>query len=78
MLTPRAVQSSSEGAINARQSSVDGDTNTCFTTLTETNPWWLVDLGQEYIVDGVTLATSINQTGVCIYIRISVIVYMNI
>ena len=45
------------------QQSVDGDVSTCFTTARETNPWWLVDLGAEYVVYGITLATSQDQTG---------------
>ena len=43
--------------------SVDGDINTCFTTARETNPWWIVDLGAEYVVYGITIATSQDQTG---------------
>ena len=65
LLTTPAVQSSSEASdTNALQNSVDGDINTCFTTDTETDPWWIVDLGAEHVVTGITLATSQDQTGV--------------
>ena len=64
LLTSPAVRSSSEGDTSALQNSVDGDINTCFATDTETDPWWIVDLGTEYVVSGITLATSQDQTGV--------------
>ena len=64
LLTSPTVQSSSEDETSDLQNSVDGDINTCFTTDTETDPWWIVDLGAEYEVSGITLATSQDQTGV--------------
>ena len=63
LLTSRAVQSSSEDETSDLQNSVDGDINTCFTTDTETDPWWIVDLGEEHVVTGITLATSQDHTG---------------
>ena len=63
LLTSPAVQSSSETEINTLQTSVDGDINTCFTTATETDPWWIIDLGTEYLVSSIVLATSQDQTG---------------
>ena len=58
-----AVQSSSESETNTLQNSVDGDISTCFTTVTETDPWWMVDLGTEHTVSAIALATSQDQTG---------------
>ena len=59
-----AVQSSSESETNTLENSVDGDISTCFTTVTETDPWWMVDLGTEHTVSAIALATTQDQTGV--------------
>ena len=67
LLTSPAVQSSSETEINTLQTSVDGDINTCFTTATETDPWWIIDLGTEYLVSSIVLATSQDQPGVKVH-----------
>ena len=63
LLTSHEVQSSSEAEINALETSVDGDVNTCFMTTTETNPWWIIDLETEYIVTSIVLTISQDQTG---------------
>ena len=57
------VSTNSEAVANSSLSSVDDDTDTCFATMTESNPWWMVDLAREYTLVGVELTTTDGQSG---------------
>ena len=59
----RMVRMSSEAVIGTLANSVDGDTDTCVATMMEANPWWMVDLGAEYTVSGITLTTTNSLSG---------------
>ena len=59
----RIARMSSEAVIGTLANSVDGDTDTCVATMMEANPWWMVDLGAEYTVSGITLTTTNSLAG---------------
>ena len=59
----RIARMSSEAEIGTLANSVDDDTDTCVATMLEANPWWMVDLGAEYTVSGITLTTTNNLAG---------------
>ena len=58
------MSTSSEAVANSSLNSVDDDTDTCFATMTESNPWWVVDLEQNYTITSVVI-TNHNLGGTC-------------
>ena len=60
----KTTWASSEEDVNATVASVDGLTATCFSTISEDNPWWTVDLGEERLVSAVKLQTTLDLAGV--------------
>ena len=55
---------SSENGVNATVATVDGEALTCFSTTSEDNPWWTVDLGAEHLVSAVKLQATIDLAGI--------------
>ena len=60
----KVASTSSEAEANSAQNSTDDDTATCFATMTENNPWWIVDLEGEYTLYRIDLTTTDGHSGI--------------